>query len=164
MILQYNLSQECCVSIYTDDPGNNSNGSVWTLGTNRVKGHSTDGVNLDYWWGRNAYAYCCAIYFLIHPPLDKIAAISQTTCPNAFSWIDIFEFKIKFHWNMFLESNWQYVGIGSDNGLAPSRRQAIIWTNAHPINWRIYTALGGDELIHSVHICWYSQMLDLPKR
>ena len=27
------------------------------------------------------------------------------------------------------ESNWQYSNIGSDNGLAPTRRQAIIWTN-----------------------------------
>ena len=26
-------------------------------------------------------------------------------------------------------SNWQYPSIGSVNGLAPSRRQAIIWTN-----------------------------------
>ena len=25
-------------------------------------------------------------------------------------------------------------------------RQAIIWTNADPIHWRIYAALGGDEL------------------
>ena len=33
-----------------------------------------------------------------------------------------------------------------DNGLAPNRRQAIIWTNADPIHWRIYAALGGDEL------------------
>ena len=34
---------------------------------------------------------------------------------------------------------------GSDSGLAPNRRQAIIWTNAGPIHWRIYAALGGDE-------------------
>ena len=33
-----------------------------------------------------------------------------------------------------------------DNGLAPNSRQAIIWTNAGPIHWRIYAALGGDEL------------------
>ena len=26
-------------------------------------------------------------------------------------------------------------------------RQAIIWTNADPIHWRIYASLGGDELI-----------------
>ena len=36
-----------------------------------------------------------------HPP-DKIAAISQTTCSNAFSWMKIFEVQIKYHWNMFL--------------------------------------------------------------
>ena len=36
--------------------------------------------------------------------------------------------------------------IGSDNGLAPNRRQAIIWTNADPIHRCIYVALGGDEL------------------
>ena len=32
-----------------------------------------------------------------------------------------------------------------DDGLAPNRRQAIIWTNADPIHWIIYAALGGDE-------------------
>ena len=36
--------------------------------------------------------------------------------------------------------------IGLDNGLAPKRRQAIIWTNADPTHWRIYAALGVDEL------------------
>ena len=36
--------------------------------------------------------------------------------------------------------------IGSGNGLAPNRRQAITWTNADPVDWRIYAALGGDEL------------------
>ena len=46
----------------------------------------------------------------------------------------------------YLGSNWQYVSIGSDNGLAPSRRQAIIWSDADPVHWRIYMALGGDEL------------------
>ena len=35
--------------------------------------------------------------------------------------------------------------VGSDNGLAPNRWQAIIWTNVDPIHWRIYAALGGDE-------------------
>ena len=38
--------------------------------------------------------------------------------------------------------------MGLDNGLAPNYRQAIIWTKADPIHWRIYTALGGDELIY----------------
>ena len=30
---------------------------------------------------------------------------------------------------LFLSANWQYPGIVSDNGLAPTRRQAIIWSN-----------------------------------
>ena len=29
--------------------------------------------------------------------------------------------------------------------MAPNRRQASIWTNADPIHWRIYAAVGGDE-------------------
>ena len=45
-----------------------------------------------------------------------------------------------------LGSNWQYVSIGSDNGMAPSRWQAIVWTNADPVHRRIYAALGENEL------------------
>ena len=44
-------------------------------------------------------------------------------------------------------SNYQYSSIGSDDGLVPIRWQAIIWTNADPVHWSIYAALGGDELI-----------------
>ena len=44
-------------------------------------------------------------------------------------------------------SNWQYPSIGLDNGLAPNRRQAIIWTNADPIHWRIYATLGGELIV-----------------
>ena len=39
----------------------------------------------------------------------------------------------------------------------PNRRQAIIWTNANSIYWRIYAAMGGGgggiELM-----AWYSEM------
>ena len=38
--------------------------------------------------------------------------------------------------------DWHYVIIGSDNGLAPSRRQAIIWTNVGLAYGRIYLSLG----------------------
>ena len=38
----------------------------------------------------------------------------------------MFEFWLKIHWGL---SNEQYPIIGSDNGLVPSRRQAIIRTN-----------------------------------
>ena len=45
------------------------------------------------------------------------------------------------------KSAWQKASIGSGNGLAPNRRQTIIWTNADPVHCRIYAALRGDELI-----------------
>ena len=35
----------------------------------------------------------------------------------------------------------QWSNIGSDNGLAPNRRQAIIWTNDGLIYWNIYVSL-----------------------
>ena len=42
--------------------------------------------------------------------------------------------------------------IGCDNGLAPNRWQAIIWTNTVPIHWRIYAALGRGEFMGSFQL------------
>ena len=50
-------------------------------------------------------------------------------------------------------TNWQQPSIGLDNGLAPNRRQAIIWTNAYLIHWRIYAAIGGDGFTYSLLSC-----------
>ena len=51
-------------------------------------------------------------------------------------------------WCMFIQNSLKSIpkgaiknnsaGIGSDNGLAPNRRQAIIWTNDGLVLWRIY--------------------------
>ena len=40
-------------------------------------------------------------------------------------------------------SNWQYASIGSGNGLASNRWQAIIRSNDNPVYRPIYVALGG---------------------
>ena len=51
--------------------------------------------------------------------------------------------------------------LGSDNGLAPNRRQAIFWIIADPIHWRIYAALGGDECINVViHWHWGNTLIN----
>ena len=42
--------------------------------------------------------------------------------------------------------NYQYANIGSDNGLSPSRWQAIIWTNDSLVYWCIYVSLSFNEL------------------
>ena len=44
-------------------------------------------------------------------------------------WNENFPIPNKFHWNISLMVFWQWSIICSDNGLAPNRRQAIIWTS-----------------------------------
>ena len=39
---------------------------------------------------------------LTHLPLDKMAVISQTLFPDAFSWMKSFVFWLKFQWSLFL--------------------------------------------------------------
>ena len=72
-----------------------------------------------------------------------MAAISQTVFSVAFSWMKHFVFWLKFQWSLFLRVQLAVTQHWLDNGLAPNRRQAIIWSNADPIHWRIYAALGG---------------------
>ena len=88
---------------------------------------------------------------LIHWGRDKMAAISQTTYSNAYPWMKIVNFEKNKKQNNNTEicslgSNWQYGSIGSYNGLAPNRRQAIIWTNVSMLYWRINASLGLNEL------------------
>ena len=79
-------------------------------------------------------------HFESHLPLDKIATILQKIFSDAFAWMKSFAFWLKFHWTLFLRVQ---LTISQ-----PIRRQAIIWTNSEPVHWRIYVALGGDELNH----------------
>ena len=66
-------------------------------------------------------------------------------------------------------SNWKHSSIGSDNGLAPNRRQAIIWTNAVLGYRHKYASLGLNELTYwsrVMYICisklghhWFRSLL-----
>ena len=60
-----------------------------------------------------------------------------------------------------LVSKWQYVIIGSDNGSAPNRRQAIIWTNGGLVNWRIYASLSLNEFSGYNGICMLRNMINV---
>ena len=40
--------------------------------------------------------------YLTHWGRDKMAAISQTIFSNAFSWMKMDEFRLRFHWSLFL--------------------------------------------------------------
>ena len=63
--------------------------------------------------------------FLTHWGRDKMANIFRTTISNAFSWMKMFDFQLRFHWRLFLRV--QYSSIGSDNGLAPVEPRPVCW-------------------------------------
>ena len=66
--------------------------------------------------------------------------------PGYFPYIIFFSYLcslVAFDW--FVIADCPMTCALTDNGLAPNRRRAIIWTNADPIHWRIYATLGGDE-------------------
>ena len=48
-------------------------------------------------------------------------------------------------WPLFRRRHYR-TSIGSGSGLSPVRRQVITWTNADPVDWRIYAVLGGMSL------------------
>ena len=50
---------------------------------------------------RDAY-FECLKKILTHWGRDKMAAICQTTFSNVFSWMKMYEFRLKFHWSLFL--------------------------------------------------------------
>ena len=67
---------------------------------------------------------------------------------DTFPRMIILEFRIRFQWTLFRWVQLKYASIGSDNGLEPTRRQAIIWTNDGLVYWRKYASLGLRELTH----------------
>ena len=64
---------------------------------------------------------------LTHWGRNEMDTISQTILSYVFVSTKMIELRLKFHRSLFLRV--KYSIIGSDNGLATSRRQSIIWTN-----------------------------------
>ena len=62
-------------------------------------------VKPDPWLLRKNHKLTCHwITFRVktHWDRDEMDAISQTTFWSAFSWMKMFEFRLKFHWSLFL--------------------------------------------------------------
>ena len=97
---------------------------------------------------------------LIRWSRDEMDANSQTTFSSAFSWMKIFEFRLKFHWSLFLMvqltifQHWfrQWLGAGQ----ATSHYLNQWWL----IYRRIYASLGLNELMRwsqVTYICFNSK-------
>ena len=72
---------------------------------------------------------------------------------SAFPWMKNLNFKWNFIETCSLGSNLQCGSIGSDDGLAQNRRQAIIWINDGLGYWRIHASLSLDEFITWTTTC-----------
>ena len=53
-------------------------------------------------------------------------------------------------------SNWQIISIGLNKGLAPLRRQAIIWNNVDILHWHIYVSPSFNECSTYHSSAWFS--------
>ena len=79
---------------------------------------------------------------LTHWGRDKMAAFSQTTLSNAFSWLKILEFRLKIHWSLFLRflstisQHWFWLWLGTDQATSHYLNQCWLY------HWRIYASLG----------------------
>ena len=93
-----------------------------------------------------------AFLTLTHWGRDKMDAISQTTLSNAFSWMKILEFRLKFHWSLFLRvlltifQHWFWWWLGADQATSHYLNQC--WLD----HWCIYASLGLNELTRGDNI------------
>ena len=90
--------------------------------------------------------FICQVHAInSYPSCTKWLLFPRHFQMHFYEWKDLY-FDTKFTEVCYYGSRWQYISIGSGNGLASNRRQAIIWTNDDPVPRRIYAAVGGDEL------------------
>ena len=78
---------------------------------------------------------------LTHWGQDKMAALFQMTCSNAFSWMKMYEFWLRFHWSLFLRvqltvfQHWFRLWLGTGQGTSYYRNQWWL------IYWCIFVSL-----------------------
>ena len=76
-----------------------------------------------------------------------MAHIEQTILLNVFYWIKNLLSYLDLNGVYCWWFNLQDAIIGSGNGLAPNRRQAIIWTHDDLVHWRINAPLSLNGLV-----------------
>ena len=88
------------------------------------------------------------IFILTHWGRYKMAAILQTTFSNAFSWMKMYELRLKFHGSLFLgvqliiTQHWCKLWHGADQATSHYLNQWWL------VSWCIYASLCLNELIH----------------
>ena len=76
----------------------------------------------------------------------QMDAISQTTFLSAFSWMKIFELRLKFHWSLFLRVQWTIFQHWFRWWLGAVQATSHYLNQWWLIYWHIYASLGLNEL------------------
>ena len=124
--------QSCCVA-FTWEQMNFSRIMYLQIAFSKLLPYLPGASELTY-WGRK-----------------KMAAICQTTFSNAFSWMRMYEFRLKFHWNLFhrvqltISQHWFRWWLGA--GQATSQCLNQCWL----VYWCINASLGLNVLTVSSH-------------
>ena len=64
-------------------------------------------------------------YLLLYKQSIVYFIIRRMSFSNAFSWMKMYAFRLRFHWSLFRRLQLTVSSIGSDNGLVPVKLQAI---------------------------------------
>ena len=97
------------------------------------------------WSVITSYLLWSRLMVLTHWGRDKMADISQTTFSNAFSWMEMHEFRLRFHWSLFLRfqltifQHWFRWWLGADQATSHYLNQWLL------VYWRVYASLGLNE-------------------
>ena len=108
-------------------------------------------------------------YQLTHWGRDKMAAISQTRFSNAFSWMEMCEFRSRFHWSLFLGirlttfKHWFRWWLGTDKATSHylnrwwlDYRRKYAPLGLTELNGELWNSVNLTEIIFSKAISWVS--------
>ena len=99
---------------------------------------------------------CC---HLTHWGRDKMAAVSQTTPSNAFSWMKMLEFRLRFHWSLFLRVQLTLFQHCFRYWLGAVQATSHYLNQWWLVYWRIYASLGLNELTPADAYAGYDSIL-----
>ena len=87
--------------------------------------------------------------YLTHWGPDKMAVIFQTTFSNAFSWMKMNEFRLRFHWNLFPRVKLTIFHHCSMHGHKPRINPEGNQSLHKALNWSLITHAPDEDLCNS---------------
>ena len=100
---------------------------------------------MSYSYTPNSHSYS-GTNVLTHWGWDKMDAISQTTWSSAFSSMKMFEFRLKFHWSLFLRVQLTIIQHCIRERLGTVQVTSHYLNQWWLVHWRIYASLALNEL------------------